>query len=156
LKKAAGAHYCSEPALRERERSAGKLLLQRLSKAQTLVSIKTILIVAVIALIAAGWYFRDSKTLVSAATSAQAFVKDVLPDDGKAAAKADAEKKSAGKGADAKGPHSLRKCVSEGRTVYTDEKCPAGTREAPISEGNVTVMPSQRAGGKPKGEEKAK
>ena len=119
-------------------------------------SIKTILIVAVIALIAAGWYFRDSKTLVSAATSAQAFVKDVLPDGGKATAKADAEKKSAGKGADAKGPHLLRKCVSEGRTVYTDEKCPAGTREAPISEGNVTVMPSQRAGGKPKGDEKAK
>jgi len=79
-----------------------------------------------------------------------------VADDAKAAAKADAEKKSAGKGADAKGPHSLRKCVSEGRTVYTDEKCPAGTREAPISEGNVTVMPSQRAGGKPKGEEKAK
>ena len=50
------------------------------------------LIVAVIALIAAGWYFRDSKTLVSAATSAQAFVKDVLPDGGKATAKADAEK----------------------------------------------------------------
>ena len=120
-------------------------------------SIKTIIvIVAVAALAGAGWFFRDSKTLVSAATSAQQFVKDALPDDGKATAKADAEKKSAGKEAGAKGPHSLRKCVSEGRTVYTDEKCPAGTREAPISEGNVTVMPSQRAGGKPKGEEKAK
>ena len=114
------------------------------------------LIVAVIALIAAGWFFRDSKPLVSAATSAQAFVKDVLPDDGKAAAKADAEKKSAGKADRPKGANPLRKCVAEGRIVYTDEKCPSGTREAPISEGNVTVMPSQRAGGKPKGDEKAK
>ena len=121
-------------------------------------SIKTIIvIVAVTALVAAGWYFRDSKPLVSAATSAQAFVKDVLPDDGKAAAKADAEKKAAGKAAGAKGPHLLRKCVAEGRTVYTDEKCPAGTREAPISEGNVTVMPSQRTVEKAKkSEEKAK
>ena len=113
------------------------------------------LIVAVIALIAAGWFFRDSKPLVSAATSAQAFVKDVLPDNSYTVAKTNAEK-SAGKGDPAKAPHSLRKCVSEARTVYTDEKCPPGTREAPISEGNVTVMPSQRAGGKPKGEEKAK
>jgi hypothetical protein len=112
-------------------------------------------IVAVAALAGAGWYFRDSATLRGAASSAQTFVKDALPDNSYTVAKTDAEK-SAGKGDPAKAPHALRKCVSEARTVYTDEKCPAGTREAPISEGNVTVMPSQRAGGKPKGEEKAK
>ena len=110
---------------------------------------------AVIALAAAGWFFRDSATLRGAASSTQAFVKDVLPDNSYTVAKTSAEK-SAGKGDPAKAPHSLRKCVSDGRIVYTDEKCPAGTREAPISEGNVTVVPGQRPVAKPKGDEKAK
>ena len=119
-------------------------------------SIKTLCaIAAAIALAAAGWYFRDSATLRGAASSTQAFVKDVLPDNSYTVSKAKAEK-SAVKGDAAKAPHSLRKCVSDGRIVYTDEKCPAGTREAPISEGNVTVMPSQRTDGKPKADEKAK
>jgi hypothetical protein len=120
------------------------------------VSIKTIIvIIAVIALVGAGWFFRDSDMVRGAASSAQAFVKDVLPDNSYSAAKTNADK-SAGKGDGAKAPHALRKCVSEARTIYTDEKCPPGSREAPISEGNVTVMPSQRTGGKPKAEEKAK
>ena len=119
-------------------------------------SIKTICaIAAVIALAAAGWFFRDSEMLRGAASSTQAFVKDVLPDNSYTVAKGKAEK-SAGGGDSAKAPHSLRKCVSDGRIVYTDEKCPAGTREAPISEGNVTVMPGQRTVEKPKGDEKAK
>ena len=119
-------------------------------------SIKIIIvIVAVAALASAGWLFRDSETLRGAASSAQTFVKDALPDNSYTVAKTNAEK-SAGKGDPAKAPHALRKCVSESRTVYTDEKCPAGTRDAPISEGNVTVMPGQRAGEKPKGDEKAK
>jgi hypothetical protein len=111
--------------------------------------------VALIALVAVGWFFRDSATLRGAASSAQTFVKDALPDNSYTAAKPNAEK-SAGKADQSKAPHSLRKCVSESRTVYTDEKCPTGTREAPISEGNVTVMPGQRAGEKPKGDGKAK
>jgi hypothetical protein len=114
-----------------------------------------ILIVAMIAAVGAGWFFRDSEAVRGAASSTQAFVKDALPDNSYTVAKTDAEK-SAGKADRPKSSHSLRKCVSEARTVYTDEKCPTGTREAPISEGNVTVMPGQRAGEKPKGDEKAK
>jgi hypothetical protein len=120
------------------------------------VSIKTLCVIAAaIALAASGWFFRDSAMLRGAASSTQAFVKDLLPDNSYTVGKAKAEK-SAGKGDPAKAPHSLRKCVSEARTVYTDEKCPPGTREAPISEGNVTVLSGQRAGEKPKGDEKAK
>ena len=119
-------------------------------------SIKTIFaIVAVIALVGAGWWFRDSEMLRGAAGSVAGFVKSVMPDNSYSVAKTKADK-SAGKADRSKSPRSLRKCVSEARTVYTDEACPPGTREAPISEGNVTVMPSQRAGGQPKGEEKAK
>ena len=119
-------------------------------------SIKTILaIVVVAALAAAGWFFRDSPLLRGAATSTQAFVKDVLPDNSYTAAKPKGDKPG-GKAEQSKGPHALRKCVSETRTVYTDEACPPGSREAPISEGNVTVMPGQRAAAQPKGEEKAK
>jgi hypothetical protein len=130
--------------------------LQRLSKAHAFVSIKTIIvIIAVIALVGAGWFFRDSDVVRGAAGTAQTFVKEVLPDNSYTAGKTNAEK-SAGKADRAKESHALRKCVSEARTVYTDEKCPPGTREAPISEGSVTVMPSQRTGGKPKAEEKAK
>ena len=116
---------------------------------------KIIVAVAAVIALAAGWFFRDSETLRGAASSTQAFVKDVLPDNSYTVAKAKGEK-SAGKGDPAKATHSLRKCVADGRIVYTDEKCPTGTREAPISEGNVTVMPSQRPAGKSKGEEKAK
>ena len=119
-------------------------------------SIKTIIVIVAVAVLAgAGWFFRDSPTLRDAASSTQAFVKDVLPDNSYTVAKAKAEK-SARKDDPAKAPHSLRKCVSESRTVYTDEKCPPGTREAPISEGNVTVMPGQPTREKPKGDEKAK
>jgi hypothetical protein len=121
------------------------------------VSTKTIIaIVVIIALAGAGWWYRDSATLQGAAISAQSLVKDALPDNSYSVVKV-ADDKSAGKVDRAKGAQPLKKCVSEGRTVYTDEKCPTGTREAPISEGNVTVVPGQRPAEKPKkSEEKAK
>jgi hypothetical protein len=131
-------------------------LLQRLSKAQTIVSIKTIsAAVAVVAVLGAGWFYRDTETMHTAATTTKTIVKDVLPDNNYTVARTDAEKSGA-KADKPKESHALRKCVSDGRTVYTDEKCPTGTRQAPISEGNVTVMPSQRTGGKAKAEDKAK
>jgi hypothetical protein len=121
------------------------------------VSIKTIIaVIAVAGLVAAGWHFRDSQMLAGAASSAQSFVKDAMPDNGKKAAKAEADKKAAANADRTKGANPLRKCVAEGRIVYTDEKCPGGTREAPISEGNVTVMPSPPVAAKGKGDEKAK
>jgi hypothetical protein len=130
--------------------------LQRLSKAQTAVSIKTIcIVVAAAALLGAGWFYRDTPTLQSAASTTKAIVKDALPDNNYTVAKTDAEKSGA-KADKPKDSHVLKKCVSDGRTVYTDEKCPAGSRQAPISEGHVTVMPSQRTGPKTKAEERAK
>lgn len=116
-------------------------------------SIKTIVVIAgVVALVAAGgWYFRDAEPMRDAADSVAGFAKSILPDNSYTVAKSDAEK-SAGKTS-----QPLRKCVSESRTIYTDEKCPAGSREAQISEGNVTVVPGQRAVDKAKkSEEKAK
>jgi hypothetical protein len=131
-------------------------LLQRLSKAQTLVSIKTICaVVAVAALLGAGWFYRDTPTMQSAASTTKAIVKDVLPDNSYTVARTDAEKSGA-KADKPKESHALKKCVSDKSTIYTDEKCPPGSRQAPISEGNVTVIPSQRTGGKAKAEEKAK
>jgi hypothetical protein len=112
---------------------------------------KTLIAVVAFLALCAGWWYRDSAPM----RSVQAAVTDALPDnnysttkkgDDKAAAKSDKPKEA----------HSLRKCVSDKGTVYTDEKCPAGSREAPISEGNVTVVPAQRPAAKAKTEEKAK
>lgn len=115
-------------------------------------STKTILALgAILALVAGGWFLRDTEPMREAGDSVAGFTKSILPDNSYTVAKSDAEK-SAGKEVS----NPLRKCVSDTRTIYTDEKCPAGSREAPISEGNVTVVPGQRAAAKPKGEEKAK
>ncbi len=138
------------------QRRAGKLLLPRLSKAHTLVSIKTILaIVAVIALVGAGWWFRDSRVVRDAAGDIAGFAKSIVPDNSYTAGKTNAEK-SAGQTDRSKAGHALRKCVSGVTTIYTDEACPSGTREAPISEGNVTVVPGKQSAEKPKADDKAK
>jgi hypothetical protein len=112
-------------------------------------------VAAVFVLALAAWLFRDSDTVRSAAGGVAEFAKSIVPDNSYSTTKPNADK-SAGKADGAKGAHSLRKCVSETRTVYTDEACPPGSREAPISEGNVTVVPGQRSAEKPKGDEKAK
>ena len=117
---------------------------------------KTIIVIlAVAALAAAGWYFRDTALLRGAASSVEGYVKNTLVDNSATVVKGKGAK-SAGQDDPAKKSHALRKCVTESKTVYTDEACPPGSREAPISEGNVTVVPGQRAATKPKGEEKAK
>lgn len=119
-------------------------------------SIKTIIaIVAVTALAGVSWFFRDAGVVQGAASTAQTFVKDALPDNKYTAAKPGAGK-AAGKEDRAKEPHTLKKCVSDVTTIYTDEACPPGTRQAPIREDNLTVVPGQRAGGPPKGGEKTK
>jgi hypothetical protein len=120
------------------------------------VSIKTISAIAAgLAVLAAIWFFRDEPAVRESADSVTVFAKSILPDNSYTVAKAEKEK-AAGKIDKAGGANPLRKCVADSRTVYTDEKCPAGTREAPISEGNITVMPSTRPAGKPKGDEKEK
>lgn len=119
-------------------------------------SIKTIAIVAaVILLVGAGWFFRDAPAMRETANSVTGFGKSILPDNKYTVVHAENEK-NAGRGEKAGGGGALRKCIQDTRTIYTDEKCPPGSREAPISEGNVTVVPSSRPVEKPKGEEKAK
>ncbi|HMZ86945.1 MAG TPA: hypothetical protein PK343_09565, partial [Giesbergeria sp.] len=36
-----------------------------------------------------------------------------------------------------------RKCLVNGRTVYTDQPCPSGSAEKPL-EGSLTVLPAQK------------
>ena len=111
-------------------------------------SIKTVIVIAIVAaLAAAGWFFRDVGPLRGAASSVEAFVKGALPDNNATVVK-DKGAKRGEKTDPSKSIRVLRKCVSEARTVYTDEACPPGSREAPISEGNVTVIPSERPAGK--------
>jgi len=38
---------------------------------------------------------------------------------------------------------SARKCLVNGRTVYTDQPCPSGSAEKPL-EGSLTVLPPQK------------
>ena len=122
-------------------------------------SIRTIAVIAaitVVALAGAGWIFRDSPAVRESADSAAGFGRSILPDNSYTVVTAQNEK-AAGKIDKSGGTNPLRKCVSDSRTVYTDEKCPAGMREAPISEGNVTVVPAPRIVEKAKtSEEKAK
>jgi hypothetical protein len=152
---AASAHYDGERRLREIQ--AHRFFWRRLSKALIRVSIKTIAIIAGVLVVvsAAGWFFRDAPAVRETAETVSAFAQNIVPDNSYTVAKAENDK-AAGRidKAGAAGP--LRKCVSDGRTIYTDEKCPSGSREAPISEGNVTVMPSTRPAAKPKAEEKTK
>ena len=119
-------------------------------------SIKTIAIVAaVILLVGAGWFFRDAPAMRETADSVAGFGKSILPDNKYTVVRAENEK-NAGRSEKAGGAGALRKCIQDARTIYTDEKCPPGSREAPIAEGNVTVVPSSRPVEKPKGEEKSK
>jgi hypothetical protein len=118
---------------------------------------KTISIIAglLVMLCAAGWFFGDAPAVRETAQSIATFAQSIVPDNSYTVAASDVEK-AAGRIERSKSDNPLRKCVSDGRTVYTDEKCPSGSREAPIREGNVTVIPSQRPPAKSKSEEKAK
>lgn len=119
-------------------------------------SIKTIAILAaVIALAGAGWLFRDAPVVRETADGMTRFGKSILPDSKYTVVHAENEK-NAGRGDKAGGAGPLRKCIQDARIIYTDEKCPPGSREAPIAEGNVTVVPSSRPVDKAKSEEKAK
>ncbi len=121
-------------------------------------SIKTIAIITAVVIVlgGAGWFFRDAAVVRESADSVAGFGKSILPDNSYTVVRADSEK-AAGRGDKGGGANPLRKCVADARTVYTDEKCPAGMREAPISEGNVTVVPAPRVVEKAKkSEEKTK
>ena len=96
-------------------------------------SIKTIAIVAaVILLVGAGWFFRDAPAMRETADSVAGFGKSILPDNKYTVVHAENEK-NAGRSEKGSGAGALRKCIQDARTIYTDEKCPPGSREAPTT-----------------------
>lgn len=53
-----------------------------------------------------------------------------------------APRAAAGQGAaSAPTPALPRKCVQDGRTIYTDQPCPSGSRELPLEGGAFTALP---------------
>lgn len=54
-----------------------------------------------------------------------------------------AQARSAQGGASAPLAPEPRKCVQDGRTIYTDQPCPKGSRELPV-DGAVTSLPRQQ------------
>jgi hypothetical protein len=44
----------------------------------------------------------------------------------------------------ARPPVAVHKCLTGGRTVYTDDPCPRGSREQALGGGSLTVMPAYR------------
>jgi hypothetical protein len=151
LREAAGAHYCSARLRGGKSATPFNSCCSDYRKPDKLVSTKTLIALLAFLTLCAGWWYRDSAPM----RSVQAAVKDALPDNSYTTTKKNGDK-AAVKSEKPKEAHSLRKCVSDNGTIYTDEKCPGGSREAPISEGNVTVVPGQRPAAKAKSEEKAK
>jgi hypothetical protein len=108
-------------------------------------SAKTICVVLAIAAVAgAGWYYRDSPELSGILGGIRKDLDVIHIDNGVRVGKdgkaLSADKKDSG----SKAAGGLRKCVSGAQITYTDEVCPAGSREMPISSGNVTVVPATR------------
>ena len=111
-----------------------------------MMSTKTIVAVLVVAAVAgAGWYFRDSPELGAMLGGLKKEMDAIHIDNGERVGKDGKSLSADKKGAAAKAAGNLRKCVAGEKVTYTDEACPPGSREQPISSGNVTVMPAMRA-----------
>ena len=113
-----------------------------------MMSTRALIVALLAALAAAGWYFRDSAPVSGLVRDAGKMAGAIPLEKPVRVDKSGAEKSAAGKAAGV-----LRKCVAGEKVTYTDEKCPPGSRESPISGGNVTVLPAQR--GTPAGEDTA-
>ena len=111
-----------------------------------MMSVKTIIVVlVVVALAGAGWYFRDSAELGAMLGGIKKEIDSIHVDNGERVGKDGKSLSPDKKGAAAKAAGNLRKCMAGEKVTYTDEACPPGSREQPISSGNVTVMPATRA-----------
>ncbi|MBI5256543.1 MAG: hypothetical protein HY855_08595 [Burkholderiales bacterium] len=98
---------------------------------------KTILaILGLAALAAAGWHYRDTEPLRSFLHPARGAAGAAAGGTGGAA--------GPGRGAAASQFKLLRKCVKDGQPTYTDDACPPGSQEQPMTGGAVTVLPALR------------
>lgn len=111
-------------------------------------TVLTAIAVALVAAAAAAWWTRDQWLPHAGPWSEQAWKKitrpgpDTLPPDKKAAAqRSGANTGATGPqgGASAPAPQP-RKCLQNGRTIYTDQPCPKGSQEQPV-DGAVTTLP---------------
>ena len=101
--------------------------------------------VALLAAAAAAWWTADQWLPQAGPTLQDAWRKttrpgpDSLPPERRSAAA------TASPSADAASAPATqaRKCLVNGRTVYTDQPCPSGSAERPL-EGTLTVLPTQK------------
>jgi hypothetical protein len=108
-------------------------------------SAKAISVVLVMAALAtAGWHFRDSPEMRGMLGGIKKDLDAIHVDNGIRVGKDGKALPADRKDAASKGAGGLRKCLSGTQTTYTDEACPPGSREMPISSGNVTVVPATR------------
>ena len=104
-------------------------------------TVLTAIAVLVVAAAAAAWWTRDAWLPHAGPWAEQAWQKitrpgsDTLPPD-----KRPAQGQPARSGASEPAAPQPRKCVQDGRTIYTDQPCPKGTQELPVN-GAVTSLP---------------
>ena len=112
----------------------------------------TLLAVLLLAAAVAAWWTRDQwagqvQPWAEQAWAEQAWRKatrpgaDTLPQDRKAASANAGGVGSARSGASAPVAPTPRKCVQQGRTIYTDQPCPPGSQEQLLDGGAVTTLP---------------
>ena len=101
----------------------------------------SILAALLLAAAAAAWWTSDQWLPQAGPWTEQAWKKitrpgpDTLPPD-----KRPAQGQPARSGASEPAAPQPRKCVQDGRTIYTDQPCPTGTQELPV-DGAVTSLP---------------
>ena len=106
-------------------------------------TVLTVIAVALLAAAAAAWWARDQWLPHAGPWTEQAWKKitrpgaDTLPPGKQQQA---AQARSARGGASEPLAPQPRKCVKDGRTIYTDQPCPKGTKELPV-DGAVTSLP---------------
>ena len=110
-------------------------------------TVLTAIALALLAAAAAAWWTQDQWLPHAGPWSAQAWKKitrpgpDTLPPDKKAAAERSQRSGATSPhgGASAPAPQP-RKCLQNGRTVYTDQPCPKGSQEQ-LLDGAVSTLP---------------
>lgn len=107
----------------------------------------TLLAVLLLAAAVAAWWTRDQWAGQVQPWAEQAWRKatrpgaDTLPQDRKAASANAGGAGSVRGGASAPVAPTPRKCVQQGRTIYTDQPCPPGSQEQLLDGGAVTTLP---------------
>lgn len=101
--------------------------------------------ILLLAVLAAGWLLRDTEPVRRLLHSAKQVAPPVpLPGWGEAAA--DPARPGASTAGTTGTASRVRKCLRGAEVIYTNERCPAGSREQGLSGGTLTVMPSPVTG----------